>query len=223
MLKKISKFFCGLLTALIILAVLTAVAAYLCQRDMEKAAEGLVFSPDQLSAAPAAGRIVVIGSDFGESLPKPVLAARVDAAAALYQQGKAVSVLIVGSRAPQDAQSEGQYMYAYAVEKGIPPDVLAVGPPVDDLYAAVQYAALQGDGAALLFPVQRPYAARVLFVASTMTNARAYAYEADGADDTRSAWQQSIFHALSCAKTYVDVKIFYTGSLTPTALPTLPL
>lgn len=70
--------------------------------------------------AQPADAIVVFGAAQYNGRPSPVLAARLDHAADLYQRGIAERVVVTGGRAPGDSTTEASASAAYLTERGVP-------------------------------------------------------------------------------------------------------
>jgi uncharacterized SAM-binding protein YcdF (DUF218 family) len=68
--------------------------------------------------------IVVLGAAQYNGQPSAILRGRLEAAFALYQQGKAPRIVVTGGRRPGDTYSEGQVGCSYLRKRGIPPRAL---------------------------------------------------------------------------------------------------
>jgi uncharacterized SAM-binding protein YcdF (DUF218 family) len=78
--------------------------------------------------------IIVLGAAQDDGEPREVLAARLDHAAELFDDGVAPRIITVGGKAPGDRVTEAAAGRAYLIERGIPrADVLAVGVGRDTL------------------------------------------------------------------------------------------
>ena len=67
--------------------------------------------------------IVVLGAAEYSGTPSPVFKGRLDHALLLYQQGRAGTVIVLGSKQPGDATTEGQAGRDYLVSRGVPAGV----------------------------------------------------------------------------------------------------
>ncbi len=70
--------------------------------------------------AQEAGAIIVLGAAQYNGRPSPVLAARLDHAAALYEEGLAPLVVVTGGRQPGDPFTEAGAAAAYLEGRGVP-------------------------------------------------------------------------------------------------------
>lgn len=76
---------------------------------------------DQVADADA---IVVLGAAQYAGRPSPALRARLDHAAALYEQGRAPVVWVTGGKRPGDTFSEASASDLYLQDRGVPRDAL---------------------------------------------------------------------------------------------------
>jgi uncharacterized SAM-binding protein YcdF (DUF218 family) len=76
----------------------------------------------------AAEAIVVLGAAHYLGRPSPVLRARLDHAAALFQQGLAPLIVVTGGMAAGDRVSEATASQRYLVGLGVPGDAVVVRP-----------------------------------------------------------------------------------------------
>jgi uncharacterized SAM-binding protein YcdF (DUF218 family) len=83
---------------------------------------------------PAASAIVVLGAAQWNGKPSPVLKARLDQAAMLYEQGVAPTVIVTGSKQVGDRVGEGFAGYDYLRGEGIPEDALKIESTGTDTY-----------------------------------------------------------------------------------------
>jgi uncharacterized SAM-binding protein YcdF (DUF218 family) len=65
--------------------------------------------------------IVVLGAAEYNGTPSPVFTGRLDHAVLLYTQGRAGTVIVLGSKQPGDVTTEGQAGRDYLVSQGVPP------------------------------------------------------------------------------------------------------
>ena len=121
--------------------------------------------------ADSADAIVVLGAAQYDGVPSPVFRGRLDHALLLWQQGRADTVITVGSKQPGDRTTEAEAGRRYLVEGGIPADA-AVALPVgrttfESLEAAAEY--LHEHGGSSAFLVSDPWHnARVNAMASDL-------------------------------------------------------
>lgn len=98
--------------------------------------------------------IVVLGAAEYNGTPSPVFQGRLDHALLLYQQGRARTVIVLGSKQPGDTTTEGQAGRDYLVSKGVPAGV-ALALPVgrssfESMRAVANYLADHGMSTAFL-------------------------------------------------------------------------
>lgn len=79
-----------------------------------------VFQASRRNEARRAQAIVVFGAAQYNGTPSPVLRARLDHAAKLYEQGYADRVVVTGGRLPDDRFSEAAASARYLKGKGVP-------------------------------------------------------------------------------------------------------
>lgn len=99
-----------------------------------------------------ADAIVVLGAAQYDGRPSPVFQGRLDHAILLWEQGRAATVITVGSKRPGDRTTEAEAGRRYLVDHGVPVDA-AVAIPVgtttfESLEAAARYLREQGAGSA---------------------------------------------------------------------------
>ena len=114
---------------------------------------------DGAGDADTADAIVVLGAAQYDGEPSPVFQGRLDHALLLWEQGRADTVITVGSKQPGDRTTEAEAGRSYLVEHGVP-DSAAVALPVgtttfESLEAAAEY--LQERGATSAFLVSDPW------------------------------------------------------------------
>jgi uncharacterized SAM-binding protein YcdF (DUF218 family) len=90
---------------------------------------------DQVASADA---IAVLGAAQYNGRPSPVLKARLDHAAALYQRGAAPVVLVTGGIGAGDSVSEADVGERYLRQLGLPPEAVRALPPSPSTYASVR-------------------------------------------------------------------------------------
>ncbi len=83
-----------------------------------------VWSAGRHDQARRAEAIVVLGAAQYNGRPSPVLAARLDHAAELYEQGLAPVVVVTGGRAEGDRFTESSASANYLHTKGVPDDAI---------------------------------------------------------------------------------------------------
>lgn len=81
--------------------------------------------------------IVVMGAAQYDGRPSPQLAARLDHALALWQQGLADVVVVTGGRLPGDRFTEAEASAAYLVERGVPESAILLENESRNSYDAI--------------------------------------------------------------------------------------
>lgn len=79
-----------------------------------------VFQASRRDGAERAQAIVVFGAAQYHGIPSPVLRARLDHAAKLYERGYADRLVVTGGRLPEDRFSEATASARYLRSKGVP-------------------------------------------------------------------------------------------------------
>ncbi|HTO73588.1 MAG TPA: YdcF family protein, partial [Gemmatimonadales bacterium] len=97
---------------LLVVAVVALIAYTLILRAVVLASD-----EDQRARADA---IVVLGAAQYNGKPSPVLRARLDHAVALFHDGLAPSIIVLGGRAEGDRESEARVGQRYLLETGVP-------------------------------------------------------------------------------------------------------
>ena len=69
---------------------------------------------------------IVLGAAVWGDEPSLVFAARIDHAIQLYQNGHVKYIVTTGGRSPEDSLSEGEAARRYAMERGVPDQVILV-------------------------------------------------------------------------------------------------
>jgi uncharacterized SAM-binding protein YcdF (DUF218 family) len=100
------------------LGVLTVVFLYLSVTFFQ------VWRSARREAAQPADAIVVLGAAQYDGRPSPVLAARLDHALALYNEGIAPTIVVTGGRQPGDRFTEATAGAKYLHEHGVPDDAI---------------------------------------------------------------------------------------------------
>jgi len=85
--------------------------------------------------------IVVLGAAQWNGKPSPVLKARLDHAADLYEQGVAKTVIVTGGKQHGDLVGEGRAGYDYLRTKGVPESALKIEVDGDDTYSELSASA----------------------------------------------------------------------------------
>ena len=83
-----------------------------------------VWGASRRDEAQTADAIVVFGAAQYNGTPSPVLAARLDHAADLFEQGVADRVVVTGGSAPGDTTSEASASATYLIKQGVPEDAI---------------------------------------------------------------------------------------------------
>jgi uncharacterized SAM-binding protein YcdF (DUF218 family) len=83
---------------------------------------------------PPSSAIIVLGAAQWNGKPSPVLKARLDQAARLYQHGVAPTVIVTGSKKDGDRVGEGFAGYDYLRSEGIPEHALKIESTGTDTY-----------------------------------------------------------------------------------------
>jgi uncharacterized SAM-binding protein YcdF (DUF218 family) len=81
-----------------------------------------IVDSGRLDQAQHADAIVVLGAAQYEGRPSPVLKARLDHAAELWERGLAPRVIVTGGRGVGDTTSEAAVGMRYLVQRGVPAD-----------------------------------------------------------------------------------------------------
>jgi uncharacterized SAM-binding protein YcdF (DUF218 family) len=119
------------LVAAVLLPIVTAVVVITTSRDDSRR---------------VADTIIVLGAAQDNGEPRDVFAARLDHAAALYEDGVADHIITVGGKAPGDRFTEAEAGKAYLVDAGVPSgDITAVGEGRNTFDSLVGAAELMSD------------------------------------------------------------------------------
>lgn len=108
----------------------------------------------------SASAIVVMGAAQWNGRPSPVLAARLDHAAELYEAGAAPVVVVTGGKQVGDAVTQGQTGYQYLRDKGMPDEAIKVEVDGTNSYEELSASALilrQADTGPDVLIVTDPY------------------------------------------------------------------
>ena len=106
-----------------ILAVVVLVAGYYAVSLAQVYATG---RSDQVEQSRPADAIVVLGAAQYDGRPSPQLAARLDHVVTLYREGVAPLIVVTGGKQPDDRFTEAESSAQYLVDRGVPPDVIAM-------------------------------------------------------------------------------------------------
>jgi len=150
--------------ALVLLVVLTVVGASAI--TVWRAAHD-----DDASHVDRADLIIVLGAAQYGGTPSPVFQGRLDHAVLLYRQGRADSVMVVGSRSPGDTTTEAEAGRDYLVSHGVPAGSVLVEPvgrtTYESLVGAARY--MRNHGLRSAFLVSDPWHnARITRMASDL-------------------------------------------------------
>jgi uncharacterized SAM-binding protein YcdF (DUF218 family) len=114
---------------------------------------------DDASEIDRADAIVVLGAAQYDGDPSPVFARRLDHAALLYEQGRAATVLVLGSGQPGDRFTEAEAGRAYLMDHGVPADAIIPVPEGHTTFESLEAAApvLRDAGMDSAFLVSDPW------------------------------------------------------------------
>lgn len=133
--------------ALVLLVVLTVVGASAI--TVWRAAHN-----DDASHVDRADLIIVLGAAQYGGTPSPVFQGRLDHAVLLFQQGRADSMMVVGSKSPGDTTTEAEAGRDYLVSQGVPAGSVLVEPvgrtTYESLVGAARYMRTHGMRSAFL-------------------------------------------------------------------------
>lgn len=99
------------------------------------AGAGLLTTPEHADLALVLGNTVTRGNR-----PMPRLAARLEAARALYVDGGCATILVSGGIDPHDHRNEAAGMKQWLVDHGVPSEVIEQDPYGDDTRASARHA-----------------------------------------------------------------------------------
>ena len=68
----------------------------------------------------------MLGAAIVDNRPSPVFAARLDHAIDLYAAGRVQGLVLTGGRSSEDYESEAAVARRYAMDRGVPPDAIAI-------------------------------------------------------------------------------------------------
>ena len=109
---------------------------------------------DDASHVDQADVIIVLGAAQYGGTPSPVFQGRLDHAVLLYRQGRADSVMVVGSKSPGDTTTEAEAGRDYLVSQGLPAASVLVEPvgrtTYESLVGAARYMREHGMRSAFL-------------------------------------------------------------------------
>jgi uncharacterized SAM-binding protein YcdF (DUF218 family) len=114
---------------------------------------------DDASEIDRADAIVVLGAAQYDGEPSPVFAGRLDHAALLYEQGRALRILVLGGGQPGDRTTEAEAGRAYLIAKGVPEDAILPVPKGHTTFESLRAAApvLRDAGLGSAFLVSDPW------------------------------------------------------------------
>ena len=114
---------------------------------------------DGAQDADTADAIVVLGAAQYNGEPSPVFRGRLDHALLLWEQGRAETVITVGSKQPGDRMTEAEAGQRYLLDNGVPEDAMVALPvgttTFESLEAAAEY--LHDHGGRSAFLVSDPW------------------------------------------------------------------
>ena len=107
----------------------------------------------------AADAIVVLGAAQYDGRPSPALRARLDHAAALYEEGLADQVWLTGGKRPGDRTTEASTSDLYLQRKGVPPEDRRLENQGANTYQSLAAVAryLRGEGGRSVILVSDPW------------------------------------------------------------------
>lgn len=86
---------------------------------------GVIINASRLDAPQPADALIVLGAAIDDDgAPKPMLARRLDRAAALYEAGYAPLIIMTGAQGDDEPMPEAEAMKAYLVARGIPQEAI---------------------------------------------------------------------------------------------------
>jgi uncharacterized SAM-binding protein YcdF (DUF218 family) len=104
--------------------------------------------------ADTADAIVVLGAAQYDGEPSPLFRGRLDHAVLLWQQGRAATVITVGSKQPGDRTTEAEAGRSYLLAQGLPAEATVALPvgrtTFESLEAAARYMRDRGEDTAFL-------------------------------------------------------------------------
>jgi uncharacterized SAM-binding protein YcdF (DUF218 family) len=103
---------------------------------------GQVWWASRQHTGASADAVVVMGAAQYDGHPSPVLKARLDHAAELYQSGRAKMVIVTGGKQPGDRVTQGLTGFDYLREQGIPEKDIKVEVQGTNSYEELSAAAL---------------------------------------------------------------------------------
>lgn len=121
--------------------VLAVVVAYLAVTF------GQVWWASRQTTSASASAIVVMGAAQYNGRPSPVLKARLDHAADLYQAGRAPMIIVTGGKQPGDRVTQGLTGFDYLRERGVPESDIKVEVQGTNSYEELSAASLIIDQA----------------------------------------------------------------------------
>lgn len=118
-----------------------------------------VWQASRRDEARPAQAIIVLGAAQYDGRPSPVLARRLDHAAALYEEGVAPLIVVTGGRRPGDRFTEAEAGANYLEEAGVPGGAIEREVQGDNSWESLAAAArfLRADGITSVVLVSDPY------------------------------------------------------------------
>ena len=118
-----------------------------------------VWSASRRDSARSSQAIIVLGAAQYNGRPSPVLQARLDHAAALYEAGIAPVIVLTGGRRPGDSFTEASASASYLMRAGVPEDALRLETEGRNSWQSLAAAAtfLREEGITKVILVTSPY------------------------------------------------------------------
>jgi uncharacterized SAM-binding protein YcdF (DUF218 family) len=119
----------------------------------------VVWAANQDDAVPA-GAIVVMGAAQWDGRPSPVLAARLDHAAELWERGLAPVIIVTGGKQTGDRTTQGLTGYQYLRDRSVPDEAIRVEVDGTNSYEELSASALivgNEGGSPEVLVVSSPY------------------------------------------------------------------
>ncbi|RKH65071.1 SanA protein [Corallococcus aberystwythensis] len=171
-----------------------------------------------LASAPEAPLALVFGAGLAPGpVPSPVLAQRLDAAIALWRQGKVRSLLVSGDNSAP-FHNETRAMRRYLLERGVPEDaVLGDEAGLSTYDSCLRAHSVFGANRAVLV-TQRFHLSRALFIANSVgIDAWGVAADEGRATPWRYTVRETLSRVLALAMVLLEVKPASPDSQPPTA------
>ncbi|HUO50087.1 MAG TPA: ElyC/SanA/YdcF family protein [Candidatus Paceibacterota bacterium] len=159
-----------------LLCICTALAVLLVPILMRASVDRFLFT--SLVEVPSAEVAIVPGASVFEGEPSPVLAARANAAIALFQMGKVSRILVTGDNSALN-HDEVSPVRRYLLAAGIPADDIFLDHAGFDTYSSMYRAKVIFGVASAIIVTQDFHLPRALFLAREL-GIQAYGYDAGG-------------------------------------------